>query len=80
MICKKCKGTGVLNKSYKVMIEEDSELYMMTKICDRCLGYCELDWIENVTGKIGMVPKSDSFHKFADIVSHSSTTFHKKLK
>jgi DnaJ-class molecular chaperone len=76
MKCDKCDGNGVLKESYKYIIEDDPDIYMMTQMCDKCLGTGFLDWIENVTGKMGMVPKSDNFHIFADIASHPSTTYH----
>jgi len=76
MICDQCNGKGILDEFYKYIVDEDSEEYLMTKMCDKCLGEGHLDWLENITGKTGMVPKNDDFHMYADIISHPSTTYH----
>ena len=50
-ICKHCNGKGVLEKRIELEEIDNGRIWMTTKMCIRCHGTGELDWIENITGK-----------------------------
>lgn len=49
--CNHCHGKGVLDKRVELKTVDDGTVWMTTKMCLKCHGEGELDWIENITGK-----------------------------
>jgi len=51
MKCDKCNGTGLF-KTYQDFKDIDTGItWLTTRMCLKCYGVGELDWIENIVGK-----------------------------
>ena len=51
MKCTNCNGTGVTDKRVELNTTDTGVTWMTTKMCLRCHGTGEMDWIENIVGK-----------------------------
>ncbi len=74
--CNACDGSGKCDHRQELKDVKTGNIWMTTKMCLKCYGEGELDWVENVVGKKIVVP----FDLQLRIQSHPSTKWGPDIK